>query len=336
MTTGHDQRPLAQRRATRHRGAPGVALVATALILLTAITAFSAPVAAQVAAPAENAIAAAAAAAPDTDPAPLASASAASPLADVGRLGAEEQVTWLQQAARAGVLEKLDDAQLIGLFRSFKPETIPLYVGAGRAQYSDYEFTLLRQERLAGKWQAKPDHMLVRYQHEPLRIYAKWLPDSAHAGQEIIYDQTRRRDEMYGHLGGLFNIMPIWTAIDGSLARSQSNHSVRELGLRFIVDRYLQEARKFGTASVLKPTEIAVQTEDGVRVVVMTWDAPGAQPDYYAKRSKLGLDLRHPWFDTVESFDNDGQRFEKLVFDKISPRHFDDMTFDPKNAAYKF
>jgi hypothetical protein len=326
MTTSHDQRPIAKRRPARRRGAPGVALLVT---VVTAATALSAPGAA---APAEIATAAAAPA-PGTVPEPHASASAASSLADVGRLGAEEQVAWLQRAARAGALEKLDDAQLVGLFRSFKPETIPLYVGAGRAQYSDYEFTLLRQERLAGKWQAKPDHMLVRYQHEPLRIYE---PDSAHAGQEIIYDQTRRRDAMYGHLGGLFNIMPIWTAIDGSIARSQSNHSIRELGLRFIVDRYLQEARKFGAADVLKPTEIAVETEDGVRVVVMTWDAPGGQPEHYAKRSKLGLDLRHPWFDTVESFDNDGQRFEKLVFDKISPRHFDDMTFDPKNPAYKF
>ena len=191
-------------------------------------------------------------------------------LAAVGGMGVEAQVTWLQQATRAHRLDALDDAQLVNLFKSLKPETIPIYIGAGRSQYSDYEFTMLREERIGGKWPAKPDHMLVRCQREPLRIYAKWLPDGAHAGQEIIYDETKRHDQMYGHLGGVFNIMPLWTALDSSLARAQSNHSVRDLGLAYVADRYLEDAKKFQAAGTLKPADIEVTHENGKRVVVMT------------------------------------------------------------------
>jgi len=79
-----------------------------------------------------------------------------------------------------------------------------------------------------------------------------------------------------------------------------------------------------------------VFTIDGVRVVAFTFETPTGQPQFYAKKETLGLDLRHPYFRTVESYDNDGKIFEKIVFETITPKTFDDSTFDPKNKAYKF
>lgn len=50
----------------------------------------------------------------------------------------------------------------------------------------------------------------------------------------------------------------------------------------------------------------------------------------------LGLDLHEPWFRTVESYDNDGRPFERIVIEKIAPASFDEAAFDPKNPAYAF
>lgn len=50
----------------------------------------------------------------------------------------------------------------------------------------------------------------------------------------------------------------------------------------------------------------------------------------------LGLDLHAPWFRTVESYDNDGRPFERIVIEKIAPTSFDAAAFDPKNPAYAF
>ena len=86
----------------------------------------------------------------------------------------------------------------------------------------------------------------------------------------------------------------------------------------------------------VEQAELHVMPDDGVRVVAFTFETPTGQPQFYAKKETLGLDLRHPYFRTVESYDNDGKIFEKIVFESITPKTFDDSTFDPKNKAYKF
>jgi uncharacterized protein YjiS (DUF1127 family) len=278
---------------------------------------------------------------PAADPAASTEAASAvqapsTPPAQAGKLTLDQQVHWLRQAQQSGELEKLDDAQLTALFQSLDPLTLSRYIQEGPNGYPSYEFTMLRWERIRGEWPDKPDHMLVRIAHDPLRIYAKWLPDGAHAGQEIIYDESKRSDEMYGHLGGLLGVMPIWASTTGALARAQSNHQVRDLGTGYIASQYLAQGKKYVEAGVPRSTQIAVQTIEGVRVVTFTYETPIGQPQFYAKKETLGLDLRHPYFRTVESYANDGKIFEKIVFETITPKTFDDTTFDPKNPAYKF
>ncbi|MFC0398955.1 DUF1571 domain-containing protein [Paraburkholderia rhizosphaerae] len=258
------------------------------------------------------------------------------PPSEAGKLKPDDQVRWLRQAAQSGLLEKLDDADLTALFQSFDPLTVPRYVQDGPNGYPSYEFTMIRQERIRGVWPNKPDHMLVRVTRDPIRIYAKWLPDGAHAGQEIIYDETRRSDEMYGHLGGFLNIMPVWASLNGALAHTQSNHQVRDLGTEYIARQFLSEGEKYAQAGVTRPTRIEVKTLNGVRVVAFTYETSTGMPAFYAKRETLGLDLRHPYFRTIESYDNDGRIFERIVFQTITPKTFDDETFDPKNPAYRF
>jgi hypothetical protein len=258
------------------------------------------------------------------------------PPSQAGKLALDQQVHWLRQAQESGELEKLDDAQLTSLFQSLDPLALPRLIKDGPNGYPSYEFTMLRWERLKGEWPDKPDHMLVRIAHDPLRIYAKWLPDGAHAGQEIIYDESKRADEMYGHLGGMLGVMPLWTSTTGALARSQSNHQVRDLGTEYIAGQYLDEGKKYVEAGVPRSTQIGVQTIEGVRVVTFTYETPIGQPQFYAKKETLGLDLRHPYFRTAESYANDGKIFEKIVFESVTPKTFDDATFDPKNPAYKF
>ncbi|MCX5538960.1 DUF1571 domain-containing protein [Paraburkholderia sp. CNPSo 3076] len=260
----------------------------------------------------------------------------ATPAAEVAKLSVDQQVRWLQRAQKNDALTKLDDAQLTALFEAFDPLVVPTLIKLGPAGYPSYEFVLSRWERLNGKWPAKPAHMVVKLAHEPLRIYAKWLPDGDHSGEEVIYDASKRRDEMYGHLGGLLGVMPMWTALDGTLARSQSNHKITDLGTEFIVSQFMTDAKKYVEVGASYKPQVEVKTKDGVRVVALTYVSPSGKPQFYAKKQTLGLDLRHPYFRTVEAYGDDGQMFEKIVIDSITPKSFDDEAFDPKNPDYKF
>nr|WP_232477713.1 DUF1571 domain-containing protein [Caballeronia calidae] len=257
-------------------------------------------------------------------------------IAQIADLGVEQQVQWLSQAAASGALAKLDDARLVAVFRSLDARTVPRYLQEGLRDFASCEFTMRRRERINGKWPKRADHMLVRVTREPLRIYAKWLPDGAHAGQEVIYDDSRRPDQLYGHLGGFLSVVPMWTSVNGVLARAQSNHSIRELGIDAITQRFIDEGRKFAEAGITKPSSIDVKTVDGMRVVAFTYETPDGQPEFYAKKEVLGLDLERPVFRTLESYDNDGAIFESVVFERIETKPFDDLTFDPKNPDYRF
>ncbi|MCG7403640.1 MULTISPECIES: DUF1571 domain-containing protein [Caballeronia] len=257
-------------------------------------------------------------------------------VARIGDLGVEQQVQWLSRSAGSGALASLDDAQLVALFRSLDARTLPRYLQDGLRDFDSCEFTMRRRERIKGKWPKRADHMLVRVTREPLRIYAKWLPDGGHAGQEVIYDDSKRSDQLYGHLGGFLGVVPMWASVNGALARAQSNHSIRELGIDAITQRFIDEGRKFAEAGITKPTNIEVKNVDGLRVIALTYETVEGQPTFYAKKEVLGLDLERPLFRTLESYDNDGEIFESVVFERIETKPFDDLTFDPKNPDYRF
>ncbi|MDR5779670.1 DUF1571 domain-containing protein [Caballeronia sp. LZ065] len=270
------------------------------------------------------------------DAPPVASATATATAVLPANLDAAGQAQWLAQAAASGTLTKLDDAPLVALFRALDPGALPRYLEQGLSAFASYEFTMVRRERIKGAWPKRADHMLVRVTRDPLRIYARWLPDGAHAGQEIIYDDSKRPDQLYGHLGGFLGVLPIWTSVNGALARSQSNHSIRELGVEAITRRFIDEGQRFAEAGITQPADIDVKTVRGVRVVALTYETPTGQPAFYAKKEVLGLDLERPFFRSLESFDNDGEIFESVVFERVESMPFDDLTFDPKNPDYHF
>jgi len=253
-----------------------------------------------------------------------------------GALAPKAQVRWLQRAARDGTLAQLDDAQLVALFTALNPDTLARYIAAGPNGYASCQFVMRHRERIDGRWPALADHLLVRVAHDPLRLYVRWLPDGAHAGQEVLYDATHRGDEMYGHLGGLLGAVSMWTQLDGTFARSQSHHRLTELGTEAIAQHFLHNYARLSAAGAGRPSRIAAETRNGVRVVTFTWETPAGAHGLLASRETLGLDLRHPWFRTVEAYDGEGRLVEDIVIERIEPQTFDALTFDARNPDYRF
>lgn len=91
-------------------------------------------------------------------------------LAKVAREPVSQQARWLRTAAQPGTLAQLDDATLTALFKALDPLAVPLYIRNGPNGYPSYQFTMVRQERIGGKWSDTPDHKLVKTTREPLRV----------------------------------------------------------------------------------------------------------------------------------------------------------------------
>lgn len=252
-------------------------------------------------------------------------------------LTAQQQAALLSKQIANGELAKLPDEPLLAAINALQPEAALLWAKTEMNRYPEYEYWMTRQERLNGQWQDQPARMMIRYRHAPRQLYANWLPGGSQAGQEIIYDETQRRDEMYGHLGGMLGFTSMWIALDGTIARAQSNHTVRDLGFQYVVSMLDRDARSLRAAGLTeKFTRAEIVQEQGMRMVALTWDLPAGAPRYYAKRVQLMLDLRNPWPRVETAWDADGNMVEKIVFEKAVRKTFDASAFDVKNSDYKF
>ena len=243
----------------------------------------------------------------------------------------------LVRQMKSGALLALSDDQLIKLFTELNPQTALACLTLGSESLNEYEIWMRREERLSGTWPSKPFVNYIKYRHRPRQVYVKWLKDSPKAGQEIIYDETKRKDAMLGHLGGLFNITSIWTAMDGILAKGNSNHTVHELGMQAIVSILANESKKQIKAGLpTEPNLIEVAQLSGERSIVLTWITPPGVTGSYASKAKIYVDLKQPWIRQIESWDARGELFERITFDRIVPARFTDADFDPDNPNYSF
>nr|WP_315594771.1 DUF1571 domain-containing protein [uncultured Cupriavidus sp.] len=248
-----------------------------------------------------------------------------------------QQTSLLAKQTASSELAAMSDAQVLAVFDALQPDALLTWARQEINRFPEYEYAMTRQERLNGQWQDKPARMVIRYRHMPRQLYAKWLPNGAQAGQEVIYDETRRKDEMYGHLGGIMGFTSIWTAIDGTLAKSQSNHTVRDLGFQFVLSMLERDAKTVRAEGLSeKYSRVEIVQEQGTRMVALTWELPEGAPKYYAKKVQLMFDLKHPWPRAETAWDADGNMVEKIVFEKAVKKTFDAATFDPSNSEYKF
>jgi hypothetical protein len=258
-------------------------------------------------------------------------------VAKLAAMPAAAQAQWLSRTIKGGEWVKLSDARIVAHMRVIQADALVRFLKAESAALPEYQYELTRHERINNQWQTTPDRMLVKIRETPRQIYVKWLPDGAHAGQEILYDETKRPKEMYGHLGGIFGFVSVWSRIDGTLARSQSNHTVRDLGFAFIAEQIAHDGRSFRAAGLPEtPARISVSESNGVRVLALEWDAPAGPPQHYAYKSRVLLDLKTGLPRGIEAWDAAGQKLEEMRFEKVRKASWADATFDPKNPDYKF
>ena len=252
-------------------------------------------------------------------------------------LTADKQAASLRTRIENHSLLALTDEQILSLMDAMKPEAFVDYAKSDMVLDDAYEYRMFRQERVSGRWPDRPDHMVIRYQDNPRKVYAKWLPDGAHAGQEILYDETTDPDSIFGHLGGPLHIVSGKIAIDGLFAHAQSRHSVRDLGLQFIARTVEHDARSFRDEGLTeKPTRIELMDVHGARWLAWTWTAPSGPPAHYAPRVRLMFDLQHPWPSGEAAWDERGGLLELIYFEDVVPHHWNESTFDRRNAEYGF
>jgi hypothetical protein len=247
------------------------------------------------------------------------------------QLDASAQGAWMLARTKSGALTTMDDAQLLALFHAMSPEGFIAYFQAGIDPLRSYQFEMIRRERHDGTWPGKADHMLVRYEQTPRRVYARWLPDGAHAGQSISYDESQDATHLTAHPGGLPSFVRGTFPLDGAIAHLQSMHSVRDLGLQFTLRALEHDFRsdQMEGASA-RPARIELTYHGNERRVALTWLASQGPPAHYANEVRMELDLQHPWPRDESAWDS-GVLTESVEFEHVALHNWPDgtMAFGP-------
>lgn len=248
------------------------------------------------------------------------------------------QCDWFARSMSQNQLAKAFDAQLLAILQSLESSALFCPVKRMIEQTPEYEFLMLRRERVneSDTLPDTPERMFVRMRHEPLTLYARWENNGARAGQEVLYDARKDNRKMLAHVGGLFGVVSMNIAIDGAIARAQSRHTVRDLGMGFILSQLeadLDRSRARGAST--RPANVKVARDGGRRFAEVVYDNPGTPP-YYAKQTRFWLDLREPLIRMVESRDNNGEVFEHIVFESLERKKLAPNAFDAKNPEYRF
>ena len=249
----------------------------------------------------------------------------------------DDQARELAQWFKTERLVMLPDETVIPFFKSLPVATYVSFLKLSAQIYREAEFWVRRQERLPQGWTEQPFINYIKFRQQPRQVYINWLDGGPDAGQEVIYDETVDRDQVYGHAGGMLGIQPFWVSLNSSLAKISSNHSLRDLGPQYLADVFAKDTDRWLRAGGDgKPVKVEVLPEAGRRLIAITWERPAGRPSYYAKKVRLSFDLRKVYVRTVEAWDDNDQLRERVIIDNALARRLADSEFRPTNPEYKF
>ena len=198
---------------------------------------------------------------------------------------------------------------------------------------------MTRREQVAGE--AKPEEiMLFKFRKEPWSVHFKWVGKVGH-DREVIYVKGQYGNQIHTRLAaGDAPFMPaghrMALAVDSSLVRSASRHSITEAGLGACVERFgaLLDAQEHGDHSHGVLTDLGPQNRpeftQQVHGAEMTIP-PGAETELpKGGRRLFYFDAEHHLPMLVITFDNRNQEVEYYHYDRLqAPVHLDADDFNP-------
>lgn len=193
------------------------------------------------------------------------------------------------------------------------------------ARLGTYTYTLKKQERVGGKL-LEEQHIATTLREKPFAARLDFVAGPSR-GRRLIFNPEVRADAFRVREAGFFSIAGrVWVRLDSSLAKRDSNHSVKESGLGNLLRHFssdLARAREAG----------------GITVKYEGWDADGMYCALYVMpnggkgfpmaSTRICTDVAAALPARVEGFDAAGQMLERFVFTDVRKAKAGDDVFDP-------
>jgi hypothetical protein len=177
----------------------------------------------------------------------------------------------------------------------------------------------------------------------PFSVYTKFLKPANVAGQEAIWVFGRNDDKLIAHATGLMNLKRVHLDPDGRIAMSGNRYPIRDIGIRNLVVKMIDFAKKD-----LQYDECSVSIKRNVTVNERTCTVieavhPFERPHFEAHISRIYLDdernipIAFEGYLWPEKKGDEPPLLEKYYYTDVKINAgLTDEDFDPGNEAYNY
>jgi hypothetical protein len=147
------------------------------------------------------------------------------------------------------------------------------------------------------------------------------------AGRKVLYNTKARTDDFRVHETGFFSLFGgLWISCDSSLAKSDSNHTIKEAGIGRLLARFESDLVRGESMGGFKVTHEG-WTADGIWCSL--YFPPNGGRDFSGYKTRICSDLTAGLPVRVETFDEKGNLLERYLFSQVKTVVKPDAFFDP-------
>ncbi len=236
-------------------------------------------------------------------------------------------ILWLLLAAPAfaSELQILDDAQrreavktaskdeLAKAMQQTPPRTLIEIGKQAVAALGTYSYRMGKTERVKGEL-LDEQTIDVFVKEDPFAVRLEYVKGPA-AGRKVVYNSKERPDEFRVHETGLFGVLgKLWVGVDSSLAKTDSNHTVKEAGMMRLLNRLETDLDKGDRQGGFKVTHEGWSATGEWCAV---YEAPNEGKGFSAYKTRICTDLSVGLPVKVESFDLKSHLLERYLFSDV-------------------
>ena len=217
-----------------------------------------------------------------------------------------------------------------------------------RANIRDYQGTLVKHERIAGKLaeEAQMEFKIRNPAESPasgLAAYLKFIEPRTTRGREVIWVAGHNENKLIAHESGFLNLLRVELVPDGSLAMLGNKYPITELGMLRLVEKLIEKIDRDVDLSqcLIETREGQMVGDRACRLIQVTQpkSVPGA--DFYIAQVFLDTErqipLRYAAFLWPEKAGDPPPLEEEYTYLDVELNvGLKDSDFDPDNPAYNY
>ena len=216
-----------------------------------------------------------------------------------------------------------------GLF--FRSLNVAEIVALGRqslASLGVYQARVTREERVRDHLYG-PDVVEVTVREKPRAVVLAFIAGE-HKGRRAFYNAELRPSAMLARESGVLGLFSMWLALDSSIARRYTNHTIAEVGFGAMIDVMQADQDKAAAAGGFRRSD---EGFDARGLYCMFFAAPAGAKGLYATRLRYCIDGKLALPMKIEVFDDKGRseyvEYQNLQAHLVPGKEF----FTPKGAG---